>query len=94
MTTSLPSLRRKILRSFWMIVLLYGVLGLLLVISVQIASRTSPKMIHVNYDSIAAVNQMKEAITAIKNPESYPGLKPEIEKSQFAGNLQSFTNKF
>ena len=82
MTTSLPSLRRKILRSFWMIALLYGVLGLFLVISVQIASRTSPKMIHVNYDSIAAADQMREGLAAIKNPESYPGMNREQARSQ------------
>ena len=84
MTTSLPSLRRKILRSFWAMVLLYGVLGCFLVISVQIASRTSPKMIHVNYDSIAAANQMREALYAVQYPESTDSfLSLEAAKAQF-----------
>jgi len=80
---SLPSLRRKILRSFWMMVLLYGILGLFLVISVQIASRTSPKMIHVNYDSIASADQMKEAISAIKNKNDYSDLNLQTARIQF-----------
>ena len=80
---SLPSLRRKILRSFWMMVLLYGVLGLFLVISVQIASRTSPKMIHVNYDSIASADQMKGAIAAIKDQKNYPDLDLQTARLQF-----------
>ena len=83
MTTSLPTLRRKILKSFWMLVLIYGVLGLFLVISVQIASRTSPKMIHVNYDSISAAGQMREALSAIEDPKKYLGLDPDKAKSQF-----------
>lgn len=81
--TSLPSLRRKILRSFWVVALLYGLLGLFLVISIQIASRTSPKMLHVNYDSIAAADQMKEALAAIKDPKSYPSLDLKSAKAQF-----------
>jgi len=80
---SLPSLRRKILHSFLMIVLLYGILGLFLVVSVQIASRTSPQMIHVNYDSIAAADQMKEALAAIENPPAYPFFNRETAKIQF-----------
>jgi NtrC-family two-component system sensor histidine kinase KinB len=77
---ALPTLRRKILRSFLGILALYGVLGLFLVIGVKIASGTSPKMIHVNYDSIAAAAQMRQAIDELKNPASYP----EKDKDQSA----------
>ncbi len=83
MKTSLPSLRRKILQSLWLIVLLYVVLGVFLLVSVQIASRTSPRMIHVNYDSIAAADQMREAVGALKNPTSYPNLSNQSAKVQF-----------
>jgi PAS domain S-box-containing protein len=83
MSVALPTLRRKILRSFWAIVLLYGVLGVFLVVSVQLASRTSPRMIHVNYDSIAAANQMREALAALKDPASYPGLPAAKAREQF-----------
>jgi NtrC-family two-component system sensor histidine kinase KinB len=80
---ALPTLRRKILGSFWGIALLYGVLGVFLVISVQIASRTSPRMIHVNYDSIAAADQMREALSALESPSSYPGLPEAKAREQF-----------
>ena len=83
MKTSLPSLRKKILKSFWMIALLYGVLGVFLVMSVQIASRTTPTMIHVNYDSIAAADQMKESLAAFRDPLSHPQLDFNTAKLQF-----------
>jgi hypothetical protein len=68
---ALPTLRRKILRSFLGFLALYGVLGLFLVIGVRIASGTSPKMIHVNYDSIAAAVQMRQALDELKSPSNY-----------------------
>ena len=74
--TALPTLRRKILRSFWGVIVLYGLLGFALVISVQLASGTSPRMIHVNYDSIADAAQMRQALAALKSPASYPGQLP------------------
>lgn len=87
MIAALPSLRRKILRSFWALVLLYGVLGVFLVIGVQIASRTSPRMIHVNYDSISAADQMREALNALMNPETYPDLSSAKAKEKFEAAL-------
>lgn len=83
MTTSLPTLRRKILRSFLAVILLYGILGLFLVVSVQLASRTSPKILHVNYDSIAAADQMEEALATLKNPGDHPDLGLAAAKVQF-----------
>jgi NtrC-family two-component system sensor histidine kinase KinB len=80
---ALPTLRRKILRSFLGILGLYGVLGFFLVIGVKIASGTSPKMIHVNYDSIAAAAQMRQAIDELKNPENYPKKAKEQNRASF-----------
>lgn len=70
--TSLPTLRRKILRSFSVIVLLYAGLGFFLVVSVFLASATTPKMLHLNYDSIAASHQMEDAWSALDRPDRYP----------------------
>jgi NtrC-family two-component system sensor histidine kinase KinB len=70
--TSLPTLRRKIFKSFSVVVALYAVLGALLVMSVNIASKTTPKLLHVNYDSIAAAHQMDESWSALQFP-AYAG---------------------
>jgi len=80
---SLPSLRRKIFRSFSFVILLYAGLGVFLMISVFIASGMSPRMIHVNYDSIAASMQMKEAWNALDRPERYKQKPPLEWKTQF-----------
>jgi PAS domain S-box-containing protein len=80
---ALPTLRRKILRSFLWIVLLYGILGFFLMIAVRIASGTSPKMIHVNYDSIAAASEMKQALSAARNPENFPDFSMKEISARF-----------
>ena len=54
-----PPLRRKILRSFLAVIALYGTLGTLIMIALYFASGITPTLIHVNYDSIAAVAQMR-----------------------------------
>jgi NtrC-family two-component system sensor histidine kinase KinB len=69
--TSLPTLRRKILRSFLSVVALYAFLGLLLVASVFIASGTTPRLLHLNYDSISDADQMRESWNALGNPSKY-----------------------
>jgi NtrC-family two-component system sensor histidine kinase KinB len=88
MVVALPTLRRKILRSFLWIVLLYGILGFFLVVSVRIASGTSPKMIHVNYDSIAAAREMRQALTGLKAPENYPGFTAAQRRDLFERALR------
>jgi NtrC-family two-component system sensor histidine kinase KinB len=85
---ALPTLRRKILRSFLGFLALYGVLGLFLVIGVRIASGTSPKMIHVNYDSIAAAVQMRQALDELKSPSNYPSVTREQSVDKFEGALK------
>jgi len=67
----LPSLRRKILRSFSLLVALYAFLGFLLVIAVSIASRNTPRALHRNYDSISALQQMAEAWSAMRAPKDF-----------------------
>ncbi len=85
---ALPTLRRKILRSFLGFLALYGVLGLFLVIGVRIASGTSPRMIHVNYDSIAAAAQMRQALDELKSPGNYPSVPREQSLKSFESALK------
>jgi len=69
---TIPTLRRKILRAFSIVVLLYAGLGVVLVISVLLASNTTPRVQHLNYDSILASTQMREAWNALDRPERFP----------------------
>src|SRR3990167_2417766 len=71
----LPTIRKKILKSFLGVVLLYGGFGCFLVVSVFLASEITPRLINKNYDSIAALNERKSTLQIIKNPESYAQAK-------------------
>ncbi|MEO5968468.1 MAG: PAS domain-containing sensor histidine kinase [Bdellovibrionia bacterium] len=86
--SSLPSLRRKIHRRFLMIIALYGVLGFALVTSVFFASGTTPKLLHLNYDSISVSNQMKETINALEHPQIYPSKSLPEWTEQFEKALE------
>jgi PAS domain S-box-containing protein len=92
--TFLPSLRAKILKNFFVLVAVYAILGLILVFSVFLASSTTPKLIHVNYDSIAAATRMGEAWSALQDPSRYleksiPQWKEQFEKALLfeSGNI-------
>jgi NtrC-family two-component system sensor histidine kinase KinB len=84
---TLPTLRRKIFRSFSFLIGLYGALGLFLVSCVFLASATTPKIIHVNYDSISAAHKMREAFTALDHPKDFRGKSREAWKKQFEDNI-------
>ncbi len=58
---SLPTLRRNFIKSFIAIVGIYSVLGVFLIFAVLLASRTTPRLLHLNYDSIVASRQIKDA---------------------------------
>ena len=87
MMHSLPTLRRKIFRYFSALVLLYAALGVFLVICMLFASGTTPKIIHVNYDSIAYSDRMKEAWNALAQPTRYSTHKREEWLNQFENAL-------
>ncbi len=72
-----------------MIIGLYGVLGFVLVTSVFFASGTTPKLLHLNYDSISVSNQMKEAIAALESPAVFSNKSPEEWRLQFEKALKS-----
>ena len=86
--SSLPSLRTKIHRRFLMIIGLYGVLGFVLVTSVFFASTTTPRLLHLYYDSIMVSNQMKEAINALENPQTYSNKSIKEWAAQFEKALK------
>ena len=48
----LPPLRRKVLKSFLLIVALYGVFGNFFLFALFLASGVTPTILHGNYDSI------------------------------------------
>lgn len=67
----LPPLRRKIRSSFSILIGAYVLVGLFLVVSVFLASGITPKLLHVNYDSIVASRKMREAWAALNSPALY-----------------------
>ena len=86
--TALPTLRRRILHGFLWVVVLYAFLGSLLVGSVFISSKTTPKLLHLNYDSISAAMQMQEAWNGLGSPERYTAKPPEVWSNDFEKALK------
>lgn len=84
----LPSLRQKLLKSFSLLVALYAALGLILVVAVLMASRNTPKVIHLNYDSISAMTRMQESWNALRAPEEFNWRTPHEWRDQFERALQ------
>lgn len=66
---NLPPLRKRILRSFLVMVLLYGALTVFIMVAVFFASGITPQLLHVNYDSIAAASKMHEAWDSLRHPD-------------------------
>ena len=82
--TSFPTFRRKVLGGISLMAGLYAILGLGLVISVNIASKTTPKLLHVNYDSISAAREMQEAWFTLQFPNYVATNKEAPEKFEKA----------
>ncbi len=77
--TVLPPLRKKILHGYLAVVALFGVMGILLILSsVFIMAGTTPKMIHSNYDSIEAARKMQQAWNALHFRGAYQDLPEEV----------------
>ncbi len=68
----LPPLRIKIVSRFLWVVGLYAIFGILMIVAVAQTSRMTPRLIHVNYDSIAASGQMMKAWSSFKHPDLDP----------------------
>ena len=68
----LPTLQRRIRRDYFRLVIVFGALGLLLVVAVFVAGRIPTLMVRMNYDSIAWARDMETAMNALRFPEQYP----------------------
>ena len=84
----LPPVRKNVFRHSLSIVAVYVIVGIFMMIAVFLASGTTPKAIHLNYDSIAAANQMQEAWSALSSPEKYQEKSQEAWTTQFENALQ------
>jgi PAS domain S-box-containing protein len=69
---SLPPVRKRVFRHSLGIVALYVVVGIFMMAAVFLASSTTPKAIHLNYDSISAASKMSHAWNALRNPAQHP----------------------
>ncbi|MEO5971276.1 MAG: ATP-binding protein [Bdellovibrionia bacterium] len=58
-----------------------------MIIAIWFASGITPKLIHVNYDSIASARQMNTSWNAIKHPEEHQEKSPEIWMELFTQAL-------
>ncbi len=74
---SYPPLRKIVFKHSLLIIGLYTLVGVVMMGAVFLASGITPKLIHLNYDSIAAATQMNTAWEALKNPQDH-NEKPQI----------------
>lgn len=79
----LPPLRRKIRSRFLGIIAMYAIFGLLLMIGLFKESGLTPKLLHMNYDSIAAASEMKEAWLSLRLPSESGADKRQKWTAQF-----------
>jgi PAS domain S-box-containing protein len=72
---NLPTLRRKILTSMLAMVAVFGGFGVLMIIALSAAGSIPPALVHLNYDSIEAANQMQRSWNALRFPDYFPDLQ-------------------
>lgn len=84
----LPTLHKRIRRSFLRLVLLFGSLGVLLVIGITLAGRVPSELIRMNYDSISYAQQLREAMNGVRFPALYRGNDTEGWGKRFAAVLE------
>jgi signal transduction histidine kinase len=69
--SELPPLRRKIGKIFFSVIVIYALLGGFMMGSVFLASGITPKLIHINYDSIQNSARIHQALHSYKHPENF-----------------------
>ena len=96
----LPTMHKRIRRTFLRLVLLFGALGALLLAGISIAGRVPSELIRMNYDSIAYAQEMVRAMNGIRFPELYreydgPGWDRRFDQilEQAAGNITEGTER-
>lgn len=83
----LPPLRKKILRHAFVLVGVSLFFGIVMMLAVFLASGVTPRVIHLNYDSIAAARHMAQSWNALRFPELYPEKKHEDWVKQFDDSI-------
>ena len=84
----LPTMHKRIRRSFLRLVLLFGALGALMVIGITIAGRVPSELIRMNYDSIAYAQEMIRAMNGIRFPDLYRDADTIGWEKRFADTLE------
>lgn len=84
----LPTLHKRIRRSFLRLVLLFGSLGVVLLIGISIAGRVPSELIRMNYDSISYAQQLREAMSGVRFPDLYRGNDAQGWDKRFAALLE------
>ena len=84
----LPTMHKRIRRSFLRLVLLFGALGVLMVTGITIAGRVPSELIRMNYDSIAYAQEMVRAMNGIRFPELYRDTDTLGWEKRFADTLE------
>ena len=84
----LPTMHKRIRRSFLRLVLLFGALGVLMVTGITIAGRGPSELIRMNYDSSASAQEMVRAMNGIRFPELYRDTDTLGWEKRFADTLE------
>ena len=84
----LPTMHKRIRRSFLRLVLLLRALGVLMVTGITIAGRVPSELIRMNYDSIAYAQEMVRAMNGIRFPELYRDTDTLGWEKRFADTLE------
>lgn len=90
--SALPSLHKRIRRSFLRVVLLFWGIGMLMLAAVWFTGRLPLQLVRLNYDSIVWASRMGEACDALLAPALYPERTTEGWKAFFAENLARAEN--
>ena len=84
----LPTLHKRIRRSFLRLVLLFGALGVLLVVGISLAGRVPSELIRMNYDSISYAQHLRQAMDGVFFPHLYRENGVEGWKKRFDAILE------
>ena len=82
----LPPLRKKVFKNSLVVVGIFVFIGLFMTAAVYLVSEVNPKLIHSNYDSIAAAYRMQALWAELRNSDRE---RPELRATQIAAFDQS-----
>lgn len=85
---ALPTLHRSIARAFARVALVFGCLGALLIVGIFFAGRMPSLLIRMNYDSVAYVRQMEDAMDSLRFPHMHAAQAARQARAQFEEALR------